>query len=403
MSQLMNESLFKKIQDEGIQNKGLLERQSNLSQKQVEEAIRYVLKKIDENLSTFTHKFPSSSSEHLNYRAIENIDWTGSFWTGMLWLAYEVTGDNKYRDVAEIQLESFRERLDKKIHLNHHDVGFLYTLSVVSAYKLTGNKEAKQIALDAADLLMTRYYDEAGIIQAWGDLNDPKQRGRIIIDCNMNLPLLYWAFEETGNQKYYDAAYSHIQKAANYIVRDDASTYHTFYMCPETGKPLKGDTKQGYSDESCWSRGQAWAMYGFPLSYHYTKDWRLIETAKKNTNYFLNRLPDDLVCYWDLIFTEGTEERDSSAAAIAACGLLELSKYLPLSDDNKRVYENSALGIMSSLMDRYTTKDKQSNGILLHAVYHKGGNLGVDECCIWGDYFYFEALVRLSKDWNLYW
>lgn len=403
MPQLLNEPFMSHIHNEEIHNKELFKRTPHLSQKQVENAITYVLKKIDENLSTFTHKFPSSSSKHLYYQPIENIDWTGSFWTGMLWLAYEVTGNKKYREVAEIQLESFKERIDKQIQVNHHDVGFLYSLAAVSAYKLTKNEEAKQIAIKAADLLMTRYYEEAGIIQAWGDLHDPKQRGRIIVDCNMNLPLLYWAFEETGDRKYYDAAYNHIQKAANYLVREDASTYHTFYFCPEKGNPIKGDTRQGYSDESCWARGQAWAIYGFPLNYRYTKDWKLIDTAKKNANYFLNRIPEDFVCYWDLIFTEGTEERDSSAAAIAACGLLELSKNLPLLDDSKKIYENAAVAMVQSLIDGYTTKEKQSNGILLHAVYHKGGNIGVDECCIWGDYFYFEALVRLSKDWNLYW
>jgi unsaturated chondroitin disaccharide hydrolase len=110
------------------------------------------------------------------------------------------------------------------------------------------------------------------------------------------------------------------------------------------------------------------------------------------------------VCYWDLIFTQGPEERDSSAAAIAACGLLELSRHLPLSAPQKRLYENAALQIVSSLAQNYTTAAyPESNGILLHAVYSKPDNTGVDECCIWGDYFYFEALMRLRQDWRLYW
>jgi unsaturated chondroitin disaccharide hydrolase len=363
-----------------------------------------VLKKIDENLETFTNKFPAPASHNTIYPAIENTDWTASFWTGMLWLAYEVTGNEKYRGIAAIHLESFKKRIDEKIAVDTHDLGFLYTLSCVAAYKLTNNEKAKHTALKAADRLITRYFGKAGIIQAWGDLNDPAQQGRMIVDCLMNLPLLYWTSQVTGNTRYYDIAYRHARQTAAYIVRENASTFHTFYMDVDTGAPKYGRTQQGYSDDSCWARGQAWGIYGFPLSYRYTRDRRFIELAKKLTNYFLNRLPDDHICYWDLMFTEGAEERDSSAAAIAACGMLELAKYLPLTDEDKPIYENAALRIVAALTERYTTsQDPMSNGILRHAVYSKPDHKGVDECCIWGDYFYVEALVRLSRDWQTYW
>jgi unsaturated chondroitin disaccharide hydrolase len=322
----------------------------------------------------------------------------------MLWLAYEITGKEIYRQTAEAQLASYEKRITAGINTDTHDLGFLYTLSCVAAHKLTGNVLAKQTALKAADLLMTRYFKTARIIQAWGDLNDPNQRGRMIIDCCMNLPLLYWASLITGDSKYFGAAFNHARQAATYLVRDDASTYHTYYMNVETGAPVYGKTAQGFADNSCWSRGQAWAMYGFPLSYIYTHDPELIAVNKKICNYFLNRLPDDEVCYWDLIFTKGSEERDSSAAAIAVCGLLETAKRLPLSDPLRRIYENAALKILKSLIENYTTKNHpESNGILLHAVYSKPGKWGINECCIWGDYFYFEALVRVLKNWRLYW
>jgi unsaturated chondroitin disaccharide hydrolase len=269
---------------------------------------------------------------------------------------------------------------------------------------LTGNATAKVTALNAADALVVRYFDKAGILQAWGDLNDPEQRGRMIVDCLMNLPLLYWTTQMTGNRKYYDMAYSHAQQTITHIIREDASTFHTFYMDVETGAPKYGKTAQGYADDSCWARGQAWAIYGLPLSYRYTRDWAFIEVAQKLAQYFLNRLPQDTVCYWDLSFTEGDEERDSSAAAIIACGLLELSRHLPLSHPHKRLHENAALKIVHSLAQQYTTATcPSSNGILLHAVYSKPDKKGVDECCIWGDYFYFEALMRLRQDWQLYW
>lgn len=393
-----------KVVKEKLKNVGRFEKTPAVDLAFVEKAIQHVLAKIDQSLDVFTDMYPDSSSENLVYKPIQNVEWTTSFWTGMLWLAYEYTGDEKYRKVAEKQIQSFKERLEKRIEVDHHDLGFLYSLSCVSAYKLTGNEEAKEIALNAADLLITRYYDKAGIIQAWGNLNDPKERGRMIIDCNLNLPLLYWAFEVTGKQIYKEIAESHVLQAAKYIVRPDASTYHTYYMDPETGEPLYGNTRQGYSDDSCWARGQAWGIYGFPLSFHYTNNGSLIELTKKLTNYYLNRLPEDEICYWDLIFTEGGEERDSSAAAITICGLLELSKYLPVTDPEKRIYENAALKMIESLYNDYTTEiESPANGILKHAVYYKGGGRGVDESCIWGDYYYFEALIRLTKDWKMYW
>jgi unsaturated chondroitin disaccharide hydrolase len=395
----------KMVINEGIKNKELYEKRENLSKENLKKAIDHVLAKIDQNLERYTNKFPTACSTELVYGEIDNVDWTASFFTGMLWLAYDVTGDEKYRKVAEIHIQSFKERLEKRIHLEHHDLGFLYTLSCVSAYKLTGNEEAKNIALDAAKLLASRYYDKAEIIQAWGDLSDPAQRGRMIIDCNMNLPLLYWASEVTGDNSYKEMATKHIKQAAKYLIREDASSFHTYYMDTETGEPLYGNTKQGYSDESCWARGQAWGIYGFPLSYTYIKDWDLIELTKKVTNYYLNRLPEDGVCYWDLIFTEkDNEERDSSAAAIATCGLLEMIKFLPITDEYYEYYKNAAAKMLSSLITNYTTDiNSEANGVLLHGVYYKGGNAGVDECCIFGDYYYFEALVRAYKDWNMYW
>lgn len=393
-----------KVKDEGIKKIENFKVRPEVTKEFIKEAIGFVLEKIDGKLESFTDKFPAPASKNNVYEAIDNTDWTSCFWTGMLWLAYEVTGDKKYREVAEVHLKSFKKRIDEEISIDTHDLGFLYSLSCVAAYKLTGNEEAKESALKAADALLKRYFDKAGIIQAWGDLKDPNQRGRMIIDCCMNLPLLYWASENTGDRKYYDIGNSHVKQAAKYLVREDASSFHTFYMDVETGEPRFGKTAQGYADDSCWARGQAWGIYGLPLSYLHTGDLELIEITKKLTNYVLNRLPEDKVCYWDLCFTEGIEERDSSAAAIAVCGMMELAKHMPLTDEYKAPYENASLGILKSLAENYTTKDyKESNGVLLHAVYGKPQNDGVDECCIWGDYFYFEALVRALKDWELYW
>jgi len=394
---------MKNIIDEGIKDMKKFETAPVLTQEQLKDAFHQALKKIDENLETFTYKFPASASKNNVYPAVDNTDWTSSFWTGMLWLAYEMTGDEKYRKVAEIHLDSFKERIEEGKHIDTHDLGFLYSLSCVAAYKPTGNEDAKETALKAANHLIGRYKEKGEFIQAWGSIHDPKNY-RLIIDCCMNLPLLYWASEVTGDMKYHEIAYKHLKTAMATVIREDASTYHTFYFDPDTGAPLKGVTHQGYSDDSCWSRGQAWGIYGLPLSYVYTKDKEIIEVYKKITNYFLNRLPEDYIPYWDLIFTSGDEPRDSSAATIAVCGMLEMDQWLDEKDPMKKIYSNAVQLILKSLMDNYTTKDMpESNGLLLHAVYGKPQGNGVDECNIWGDYYYMEALVRLMKDWKRYW
>jgi len=369
------------------------------------QAERWVLGRIDRGLPRYVDTFPAPASQALRYVAIPNEDWTASFWTGMVWLAYEITGDEKYRAAAERQLPSYKKRLELLIAIDTHDLGFLYSLSAVAAYRLAGNAEARTMALQAADLLAERYYPEAEIIQAWGDLNDPEQRGRMIIDCLMNLPLLYWASQETGDARYASMARRHGMQSARYLVRDDDTSYHTYYMDPRTGEPRYGNTHQGYADDSCWARGQAWGIYGFALSYVYTGDDAFLRAAKRLADYFLTRLPEDGVVYWDLVFVDGKEqEKDSSAAAIAVCGLLELAKRLPVGDPDKDKYAAAAVAMLSALTERYTTKaHPEADGLLLHGVYNKPRGWGVDECMIWGDYFYFEALVRLRADWRLYW
>jgi unsaturated chondroitin disaccharide hydrolase len=393
----------KEIALEPILKRRELEQTAPLERNAVEQAFQEVLKKVNTNLDTFTHRFPAAASENNIYPATDNVDWTTGFWTGILWLAYEVSGDSRYRNAAELQVTSFKERAEKRIDTDHHDMGFLYSLSCVAAHKLTGSEEGKQAALEAAELLMLRYKEKGGFIQAWGSLDDPKNY-RLIIDCLMNLPLLYWSSQITEDPKYRQVAVEHFRSAVSTVIREDASTYHTYYFDPITGEPNHGVTHQGYSDDSCWARGQAWGIYGLPLTYIYEKDTIVPEAFKRLANYFLNRLPEDWIPYWDLIFTSRDEPRDSSAASIAVCGLLEMCKWLDPKDPDRELYRNAAFRMLQSLMERYTTKDMpDSNGLLLHAVYSKPHNLGVDECNLWGDYFYVEALVRCLKEWELYW
>ncbi|QEN04467.1 glucuronyl hydrolase [Thiospirochaeta perfilievii] len=363
------------------------------------EAISYCIERINKNLNTFHgDKFPMASTEDGKYKVTSNNCWTGGFWTGMLWLAYEWTGDNKYRQEAESHIEIYRERLEKRVVIDHHDMGFLYIPSCVAAWKLTKNSYAKETALLAADVLLKRYHKKAGIIQAWGDLDDPTQRGRMIIDCTMNVPLLFWAYEETQDEKYLIPAQNHLDQSVKYLIRDDNTTYHCYHFDVKTGEPLHGSTAQGAGDNSCWARGQAWGVYGFALAYeHYPKEI-FLEKSKDIFNYYINNLPEDLIPYWDLSFKKGEEERDSSSAAISVGGLLLLSKVLG------EEYNDYAKKITNSLIKNYTTKEyPEQHGLLMHSVYSKPHGQGVDESTLWGDYFYLENLLNMSMDRVSYW
>lgn len=398
------ENVIKKIHVEPINRKAEYEAAGFLTREEVTAAMDRVADQVRCNMEYFGTRFPSSATRNQTYGVIDNIEWTDGFWTGLLWLCYEYTGDDAFKNLALKNVDSFLNRVETRIELDHHDLGFLYSLSCVAGYKLTGSAEGRKAGLLAADKLMERFQEKGGFIQAWGELG-ARDNYRLIIDCLLNIPLLHWAFLETGNPVYRNAAVRHYEAACNNVIRDDASAYHTFYFDPGTGEPLKGVTRQGYSDDSAWARGQAWGIYGIPLNYRYVKDDSAFNLFQGMTNYFLNRLPEDQVCYWDLIFTDGSNQsRDSSAAAIGVCGIHEMLKYLPEVESDKNTYRHAMHCILRSLMERYTAPEiKPGNPVLLHGVYSWHSGKGVDEGNIWGDYYYMEALMRFYKDWNLYW
>lgn len=392
-----------------------LEKNAPITGGEILDGIKFSVDMILKNLENFTYKFQNAYSVNNFYEQEENTDWTNGFWTGEIWLAYEYCKAHgrekdaeRLRRAAEIQVDSFLERIEKHIEVDHHDMGFLYTPSCVAAYKLTGSEKAKKAAILAAEQLIKRYHPVGEFIQAWGAMDEPENY-RLIIDCLLNLPLLYWASEETGDTKYRDIAEKHIHTAVANVIRDDYSTWHTFFFNMKTGEPDHGATCQGYRDGSAWARGQAWGVYGMACAYRYTRRADYIDKFKKVTEYFLEHLPEDLVPYWDLEFSDGDDQpRDSSAASIAACGMLEMSKYLDAAD--AEYYKEKAAEIMKSVYDNYAVKSfDESNGLVLHSTYsnHSPYNTcnhcGVDECNIWGDYYYLEALTRMSTDWNQYW
>lgn len=362
-----------------------------------EKGMEFALNKIKKNITDFSDCFPSAESRDYVYeKNTELKDWTEGFWTGMLWLAYELTGENPLKETAQKLGGMLRERVYGKHYTDTHDLGFLYTLSSVAEYKLTGDEEAKKTAIEAAEQLIIRFHEKGQFIQAWGPLNDAGNY-RLIIDCLMNLPLLFWASEVTGDGKYADIAKRHFYTAIDCVIRDDYTTHHTFYFDPVTGEKTKGVTAQGYSDNSCWARGQAWGVYGIALAYGRLKDEGLPSLFNKVTDVFLSKLPADSVPYWDMVFTDGDEPRDTSAAVIAVCGILEMNKYF-----KNDKYTEAAKKMMQSLEDNYLT-DEKSNGILTDAMYSKP-NGSKPECNIWGDYYYLEAIMRFNNpEWKIYW
>lgn len=378
-----------------------------LSDEQANAALAAAAAQVRLNLPLYTTNCQNHSSVGGIYPACENNQWTCGFWPGEVWLAYEYSADPVFKTAALMLVKSFAHRIDNKIEVDHHDMGFLYSPSCVAAYKLTGSETAKTAAIKAADQLITRFQPKGQFIQAWGEMGAPENY-RYIIDCLLNLPLLYWASEVTGDKKYAEIAHAHITTCLANSFRADGSTYHTFFMNKD-GTPGHGATCQGYKDDSFWARGQAWGVYGSVLSYRYTKNPAYLAVFRRALDFYLTRLPQDLVPYWDMIFTTGSNEpRDSSSAAIVACGLLEAAKYAGKADAD--TYCHLARQMLGSLAHSYAvTAPTPGSGLLLHGTYSKKSPYntctpeGVDECTSWGDYFYMEALTRLTKDWQLYW
>lgn len=375
---------------------------------EAQEASKYCVQQTKVAIEMLGDKFKACNSEGNFYSATDNMDWTEGFYTGEIWLAYEWTKDELFKHTALQQVQSFLKRIENKVNIDHHDMGFLYSLSCVAAYKLTGSEDAKKAAILAANNLISRFHKIGGFIQAWGEL-EAEDNYRLIIDCLLNLPLLYWATEVTGDMKYEVCAKIHIETSLKCVIREDHSTYHTYFFDKKTGEPTYGITHQGYRNGSAWARGQAWGIYGVALSYRYTKNENYIVLFKKITDFFINHLPSDLVPYWDFDFTDGTTEpKDSSSAAIAVCGMLEMAKYM--NEEDSTYYTSIARKILKSLIDNYSVKDSSiSNGQLLRGTYARGSehntctDRGVEECNTWGDYFYCEAIMRQLEDWELYW
>lgn len=345
------------------------------------------------------------------YTAVKQCDkrshfWLEGFWPGQLWLTYELTKDEDIHAIADKYVEDFYKRVYENNNIDwHHDTGFLYTPSCVSGYKVAGNETAKKAALMAAYSLSRRFRYKGEFIQSMlTELDENRDFYKFIVDTMMNLPLLFWATEETGDSIYREKAIRHLNTTIKYAMREDGTTFHHILMDNQTGEMIRGLTWQGASDDSCWSRGQAWVVYGLAIAYAYTKDESLIPHFCKVTDYFINHLPADDVPYWDFVYSDGDgQPRDSSAAAIAVCGILEMAKHVNENEYGMKNYIDKAKDMLVSLMRNYaSTYESGDEGLILHGTVANPQGMA-DSATQFGDYFYLEALLRASSDWNPYW
>jgi unsaturated chondroitin disaccharide hydrolase len=320
-------------------------------------------------------------------------NWTSSFFTGMALLAWRETEDEFFLQQVLRLAPCYREKVFAHYLNTHHDLGFLYTLYSVALYKLTGDRQHREVGLRAAEVLAQRFNPNGNFIRAWGHMNTTDHVNMAIIDCLMNLPLLYWAARETGNNQYHDIAVKHADMTLKHFVRADGSVYHAYRFDLETGKPLGGDTYGGWAVESHWARGAAWAIYGFALSYDYIRDPKYLEASLRVAKKFTANLDKEIVPLWDFKLPPAGQKflRDASAGAIAVCGLQKLSGYVP-DDGSLSLPARMLLGRLCSA--EYLDGNPACPGLLKHCQVGDGNGGAENAYTSWGDYFLMEALSR---------
>jgi hypothetical protein len=321
---------------------------------------------------------------------VASRDWTSGFFPGVLWYLYEYTGKNEYKE----QAQKFTASLEKeKTNGGTHDMGFKMYCSFGNGYRLTKDPHYKDVIIESAKTLCTRFSSVTGAIKSW-DHHESQWDFPVIIDNMMNLELLFAATRLTGDSSFYKIAVSHANTTMKNHYRSDNSSWHVIDYDTVTGNVRKRNTHQGFSDESAWARGQAWGLYGFTMCYRETKNEAYLQHAEKVAQFILNNpnMPKDMVPYWDYNASGiPNEPRDASAAAITASALYELSKY----SKNGKSYKETADKILTNLTNHYRSPVGENHGfILLHSTGHMPNKSEIDVPIDYADYYYVEALLR---------
>lgn len=360
--------------------------------------LSYAMKCTEEARKQTTDKkqvIPRTIRKDGSLKLVHPHDWCSGFFPGSLWQVYAYTNDHNLRQQAVsytwLVEESKRQR-------GTHDLGFEIFCSFGQAYRLTGEQSYKDVIIQASQTLIERYNPKIQSIRSW-DFNRNLWQYPVIIDNMMNLEMLFWTTQETGDSIYHKIAVNHANTTLRNHFRNDYSSYHVVDYDTITGEPRLKCTLQGYSDESVWSRGHSWSLYGFTMCYRFTKDPAYLKQAENIAGFFfsLPDMPEDLIPYWDMSDPDiPNTTRDASAAAIMASGLYELSTY---ADSGKaQEYKNIADKIVHNLSHHYQAEPGTAQGfLLLHSTGHRPGKDEIDVPISYADYYYLEALSRKAE------
>lgn len=320
--------------------------------------------------------------------------WCNGFWAGMMWMMYHETKNEHYARIARVTEEKLDQCFDDYYGL-HHDVGFMWLPSAVADYKITGSEDGRRRGLHAANLLAGRFNPVGKFIRAWNDIpgEDSDTRGWAIIDCMFNIPLLYWASDTTKDPRFKQIAQLHADTVMENFVRPDGSVKHIVEFDPFHGGLVKDYRGQGYEQGSSWTRGQTWGLYGFMMSYIHTGKQEYMDIAKQIAHYFIANIPENGLIPVDFRQPKEPAWEDSTASAIAACGLIEIAKYV--GELEKDLYLNAALKLLKVLAEKRCDWTKNSDCILekCTAAYH---NREHEYHIIYGDYYFMEAIFKLK-------
>ena len=325
--------------------------------------------------------------------------WTNGFWAGMLWQLYNETKDARYAEIARYT-ESVLDKDLEQYEVLHHDVGFMWMATSVADYRLTGREEARHRGLHAASLLAGRYNPTGEFIRAWNRNPVGDTTGWAIIDCMMNLSILYWASEETGDPRFRHVAVKHADKSLAHFIRPDGSVKHIVEFDPNTGEEVTSYGGQGYAFGSSWTRGQAWAIYGFMISYRHTHDERYLDAAKRVAHYFIANIPENGRIPVDFRSPAEPFYEDDAATAIACCGMLEIAKAVP--EYEAGIYAGAALKLLKVMAAETCDFDPATDGITTacSTKYFEDKHM---YNLVYGDYYFVEAILKLlEKDYWLW-
>ncbi|MGL1891190.1 MAG: glycoside hydrolase family 88 protein [Spirochaetaceae bacterium] len=326
--------------------------------------------------------------------------WTNGFYAGMMWLMYDETGNHKYADIGS-NTEQWLDQTFDDFYGLHHDVGFMWMPSAVAHYKLTGNLESRKRGLHAANLLAGRFNPVGKFIRAWDGVEPHDTTGWAIIDCMCNLPLLYWASEEIKDPRFAQIAEIHAQTVLKAFVRDNGSCEHIVEFNPNSGEKVRIYGGQGYANGSAWTRGQSWGLYGFILSYNHTKNPEFLKASQRIADYWISQIPENGLIPLDFDQPNESDLEDSTATAIASCGLIDLSRQIGGHDGER--YLEVAINMLKKLTEKRCNWTKEYDGILEECSGSYHGKDSHHISLVYADCYFMEAMFKLKgNDFKLW-